>query len=96
MSEERNDNPGSARPVTAAECFQRHEKIDLALWGKDGRGGIVKDIGDIKNKVEALLSREAETKTKGRDWRLLGFAILGSIITGVVLAGVNYVLTHLH
>jgi len=95
MSDERNDNPGSAR-VTAAECFQRHQKIDLALWGKDGRGGIVNDINDIKNKLTALLEREAETKTQKRDWRLLGFAVLGSVLAGIIMAVTNYVLTHLH
>jgi len=94
MSEERKDNL-NPRPVTVAECFERHKKIDLALWGKDGRGGIVKDIGDIKNKLTSFLEREAEAKTKGRDWRLLGFAILGSTITGIIIATVNYVLTHL-
>jgi len=95
MSKERKVNPNATRRVTVAECFQRHEKIDLALWGKDGRGGIVKDIGDIKNKVEAILNRESETKTKGRDWRLLGFAILGSAITGLIITGINYLLTRL-
>jgi len=95
MSDEANDNPGPARCVTAPECFQRHEKIDLALWGEDGRGGIVKDIGDIKNSISSFLKKEAEEKTKGRDWRLLGFAILGSVLAGFAMAALNYVLGHL-
>lgn len=95
MSDEEKANPGAGRNVTVSECFQRHEKIDLALWGKDGRGGIVKDIGDIKNSISFFLKKEAETKTKKRDWRLLGFAILGSTITGIIIAAVNYFLTHL-
>ena len=94
MSEDQKDNPGSARSVTVAECFQRHEKIDLALWGKDGRAGIVKDIGDIKNFISNLVQKESEAKTKGRDWRLLGFAVLGSIITGGIMAAVNYLFIH--
>jgi len=93
-TKKRTDNPGSTK-VTVAECFQRHEKIDLALWGKDGRSGIVNDITLIKNKVEAILNREAETKTRKRDWRLLGFAVLGSVVAGLVMAAVNFVLTHL-
>jgi len=93
-TKKRPANPDSTK-VTVAECFQRHEKIDLALWGKDGRSGIVNDITLIKNKVEAILNREAEIKTKKRDWRLLGFAVLGSILAGLVMAGVNYILTHL-
>jgi len=95
MSKEGKSNP-NARRVTVGECLQRHGKIDLALWGPDGRGGMVKDIGDIKNTLNDFLNSQAETKTKGRDWRLLGFAILGSTVTGLVIAGVNYVLTHLH
>jgi len=95
LSKERKHNPSSARRVTLAECFQRHKKIDLALWGKDGRGGMVKDLGDIKNTLTDLVSAQAETKTKKRDWRLLGFTILASTITGLIIVGVNYVLTHL-
>jgi len=95
MSEKRKDNPGTARPVTVAECLQRHQKIESALWGSDGLGGIVGDIRDIKNKLTAFLEREAETKTKKRDWRLLGFAVLGSILAGLTMAAVNYFLTHL-
>jgi len=100
MSDKPKDNPGPARPITAAECFQRHEKIDRALWGADGLGGIVKDIGDIKNNISALLAREAEAKTeaktKGRDLRQFWFALLGSVTVGLVMAAVNYFLAHLH
>jgi len=96
MSTKRKDNHSATRRVTLGECLQRHEKIDLALFGPDGRGGMVKDIADIKNKLADLLDRQGETKTKKRDWRLLGFAILGSTITGLIIAGVNYLLTHLH
>lgn len=28
------------------------EKVNLALWGEDGRGGIVKDIQDIKSQFK--------------------------------------------
>lgn len=28
-----------------------NEKVNLALFGKDGRGGIVKDIADIKSQL---------------------------------------------
>jgi len=96
MAKERKHTSSATRHVTLGECLQRHEKIDLALFGADGRGGMVKDIGDIKNKLTDLLNTQAEAKTKKRDWRLLGFVILGSTITGLIIAAVNYVLTHLH
>ena len=47
--------------VTKQECKETREdctgvasveKINLALWGKDGRGGIVKDIADIKSQLK--------------------------------------------
>lgn len=50
MSKRKRDNPG--RYVQVGDCRERHEKIELALWGKDGRGGMVKDIADVKMKLE--------------------------------------------
>lgn len=45
MTDEK-DNPGVF--VRVEDCRERHTKMDLALFGLDGRGGIVKDIQDIK------------------------------------------------
>jgi len=93
LSKRRDKNP---QYVLKSDCKEIMGKIEAALWGANGRGGVVNDISDIKNKLTSLVEREAETKSKGRDWRLLGFAVLGSTITGAVLAAINYILTHLH
>lgn len=42
--------------VTEQDCDGRHTKIDLALFGADGRGGMVKDVADIKMKLEVTTS----------------------------------------
>lgn len=91
MTKEEHD----PRFVLKSECDESMSQIRLALFGTDLRGGIVKDIGDIKNKLTVLLERDAETKTKKRDWRLLGFAVLGSVITGAIMVAINYLVTHL-
>lgn len=59
---------------------RRLGKIELALWGPDGRGGIVKDIADIKAEVE-----------KSRDWRRFIITALG----GGVVAFIAWVLSNL-
>jgi hypothetical protein len=38
---EKKDNPGFVR---VADCRERHGKLELALWGDDGRGGMVKAL----------------------------------------------------
>jgi len=42
--------------VVSVDCIKKHEKIDLALFGADGRGGIVKDLQEIKTATSALRS----------------------------------------
>lgn len=34
--------------VGITDCRDRHERLELCLFGKDGRGGIVQDIQAIK------------------------------------------------
>jgi hypothetical protein len=81
--------------VRAEDCRDKHAKIDLALFGADGRGGMVKDMGDVKNYMREESERRAEEKakntekkkeetTKKRDYRGFGFAVLGGIIVAVV------------
>lgn len=83
--------------VTKDDCNRVHAKIDLALFGADGRGGMVKDVTDIRNfmKDQNQLNKNdkaeqeeenAETKTKKHDYRSFLFAIVG----GVIVAAVNY------
>lgn len=38
------------------ECASNNERVNLALFGPDGRGGIVKDIQDIKTKLDSYSS----------------------------------------
>lgn len=50
--------------VRIQECHERHEVvkqesslIKTALFGLDGRGGLVKDIGDIKSDLQLVRER---------------------------------------
>ena len=54
----RSDNPGKF--VRVDDCRESRgrdqgwrDRIELALFGKDGRGGMVKDVGDIKSDLRA-------------------------------------------
>jgi len=90
--------------VTRAECSRisgeiksELNTIKVALVGKDMRGGLLKDMRDMKSSIESLKHDIGSVKDyidnqkrKGRDWRLLGFAILGSVISGIVIALLNY------
>ena len=95
----KKNNPGF---VTQSQCDTKYGKMNLALFGSDGRGGIVKDISDIKNQV-ASTSKEVtdfvkdhkeEMKTKGRDWRALGFTILASLVGGTTVGIILTLLRH--
>lgn len=50
----RKDNPDVF--VRVEDCRTKHSKIELALFGPDGRGGMVKDINEIKMAVNNRLS----------------------------------------
>lgn len=50
MSEK--DNPGF---VTRSEFNLRFGKVELGLFGADGRGGMVKDVNDIKSVQRVIL-----------------------------------------
>ena len=93
MPRKDEDDPITINPyVLRTECRDVHDKINGALWGWDGRGGIVKDIGDIKNFMETF--REAHKDEKGekqdrfRAWRTLAYSIIG----GCVVAGFAYLI----
>jgi len=75
----------------------------MALFGEDGRGGVVKDIGDIKSDQRIIkkslksmeenrTSDKEEDKKKKRDWR--GF--LYSVIGGVIVVGASWIISNLH
>jgi len=80
----KDDNPGQGNPgkgfVTHAECFGQREfitgeiaTIKKALVGEDLRGGIVKDVGDIKAFMK---------DNNGLSWQAKA-TILGSFIMGL-------------
>ena len=48
-------------------------KMELALFGKNGRAGIVKDIGDIKSDMKVIKS-----------WTGFAKPLLIAVITGAV------------
>lgn len=87
MSREK-ENPG---PTSI-----RVAKLELALFGANGRGGMVNQIQKMSNKITRIddwrkdqvkkqQEKEHEAKKKHRDWRGLFFSVLGSIIAGVVM-----------
>jgi len=78
-------NPGF---VSVVECRDRHLKIDLALFSVDGRGGIVKDISDIKAYMAQQSEKSKEKKSENKAWKALAFSIVG----GAVVALINYFL----
>ncbi len=90
----------SASCVSREDCERAMGKIDVALWGPDGRGGIVSDIstmkGDISEIKKFMNGQQNEEQKKGRDWRLLGFVVAGSIISGVVVAAASFLIHFLH
>ena len=61
MSDDHKNPDGLVR---VQECRERHEVvkqesslIKTALFGSDGRGGLVKDIGDIKSDMQLVRER---------------------------------------
>lgn len=50
-TKKKRENPGY---VHVEDCKERHERIEMALFGKDGRGGIVADLADIKSKLSVV------------------------------------------
>lgn len=75
--------------VLKEDCQKQHAKIDLALFGLDGRGGIVKDIAEIKAFMKDESEERSETKAVHKEvkkeYRSLAFAIIG----GLVVAGLQ-------
>jgi len=89
---EKADNPGY---ITRAEFNAKFGKVELALFGPDGRGGMVRQINDMegfqrtvlkslrvieKQRNEEKKAETTELKRKKRDWRALGYSVLGGLI----------------
>jgi polygalacturonase len=74
--EEEHINPGNpGKFVLQRDCRERHNKITLALFGADGRGGMVADISTIKNTLDNALKR----KWTAKDYASLILAIAALI-----------------
>lgn len=90
----RKKNPSYVTSVECAEISgQIRNEITIiknSLVGKDMRGGIVKDMADMKGDLKAVKQYMNNEKTKGRDWKLLAFALVGSITSGAVVAVITY------
>ena len=89
MSSEKEDNPGSL--VRVQDCRERHEVvkqesslIKTALFGLDGRGGMVKDIGDIKSDLQ--LVRERIKNRWGAKDKAAIIAALIMAVAGIIVA----------
>lgn len=92
----KKDNPLPGIPggyVRLEDCRRQHQKIDLALFGADGRGGLVKDIADIKGDVKRCSNyvekQEKEEQEEKRDYR--GF--MYSLVGGAIVAVFSYILS---
>jgi len=94
MSEKR----GTERFVLAEDCVKQHTRLELALFGKDGREGMVQDISDIKSFIREQTRRNEEDKQDQKDKRttLLRYK-LATVGFAFTLLGflANYVLSKL-
>lgn len=86
-SSEEHDNPGPV--VHLSDCRERHsvvdarvDKLELALFGKDGRGGMVQDISQIKSATGFLKS--------------ILVPIVTAALSAIITAGIIEWLTHFH
>jgi len=83
MSKKKNPKPLF---VYIEDCKAIHEKIDAALWGFDGRGGIVKDIGDIKSDLK-IVKENLKARLGGKDKAAIIVALvtaIGAIIVALL------------
>ena len=54
MSGKEKDNPGHITRAEFTPVVQDVDTIKLALFGEDGRGGIVRDISQIKHSMGTM------------------------------------------
>jgi len=69
------ENPYSALSEKVASLERCTQKINLALWGEDGRGGMVKDVADIKTSLRLW----GQLKT-------FGLGIASTVIATLIIA----------
>jgi len=82
---------GNSRYVLAEDCTKAHGRIDLALWGEDGREGMVRDINEIKDFMKEQTKYREEEKEAQKEkrknllkWKFaavgFAFALLGFVL----------------
>lgn len=72
------DNPGSALTEKVVSLERSTRKIELALWGEDGLGGMVSDMADIKGSLRLW----GQLKT-------FGLGIASTIVAALVIAAMT-------
>jgi len=77
----KNPNPSTLDTLVTKIDFIRDDvkKINLALWGKDGRGGLVKDVSDLKKERSTTLGIAKSIATP------IIIAVVSSVITAFML-----------
>ena len=91
-SKHRKNNLGNPDGlVRVQDCQERHEVlkqefslIKTALFGSDGRGGMVKDIGDIKSDFQ-LVKERMKNRWGAKDKAAI-IAALIMAATGIIVA----------
>lgn len=72
-----SENPTLAQISMKIEFLDRNiNKISLALWGKNGRGGMIKDMQEIKSSLNATTSII----------KSIGVPIIAAVISAVITA----------
>jgi len=83
-----SERKGNERFVRTDDCIKQHTRLELALFGQDGRAGMVKDLSDIKNYVSELKEEGKNKRKETLKWKLaaLGFAftLLGFLANNVL------------
>lgn len=83
MSKDEKDNPITF--VRVEDCRERHGIIQRALFGDDMRGGIVKDIGDIKSDMRVV--KDKINNIKKEKWSARDKAIVIGAVSVAVIEG---------
>jgi hypothetical protein len=82
--------------VTQQDCTSKHAKIDLALFGSDGRGGMVADISQIKTYIATMQNQKQDQK-KQEEKRVSARRIaVYTFLSGAGIALLTWVLSQIH
>lgn len=83
------------RFISREECAKMHEQVghDLkiiqkALVGEDLRGGLVKDVSDMKTSITSLSNKKDKDIDFTRSWKL---AVLATVLSSVALLASEFI-----